>query len=76
MPARLAGLLLLAGIATAEAGPSIPSSESPGRERQRFQETPLDRFTQPPKGNEPLWSWECEPGKTKGKTKRAKKKGC
>ena len=76
MLARLAAILLLAGIAAAEAGPSIPSSELPGRERQRFLETPIDRFTQPPKGQAPLWSWDCEPGQAKSKKKRGRKKGC
>ena len=76
MLVRLAGILLVAGIAAAEAGSAIPSSELPGRERQRFLESPIDRFNQPPKGTVPLWSWDCEPGKAKGNKKRAKKKGC
>lgn len=74
---RLAGILLLAGVATAETAPNIPPSEMPGRERQRFLESPLDRFTQPQKKSQPPWRWDCEPGKAKGKNKRGKKnKGC
>ena len=39
---------LLAAITVgADAAPNIPSSELPGRERQRFQDSPIDRFTQP-----------------------------
>jgi hypothetical protein len=44
---RIAGLLLIAGVAAAEAAPNIPPGELPGRERQRFAPSPLDRFTDP-----------------------------
>ena len=67
---------LLGAIAGATAAPNIPSSELPGRERQRFQDSPIDRFTQPQQ-SEPLWRWDCEPPKNKkGKHSRAASKRC
>jgi hypothetical protein len=64
----------LAALATpADAAPNIPSSELPGRARQQFQESPIDRFTQPnARQQQPLWRWDCEPrrpqkGKSRGK---------
>jgi hypothetical protein len=70
-------MLLAAGCVLAEAAPNIPSSELPGRERQRFQESPIDRFTQPSQKTEPLWRWECDPAKTKSrKHKRSNSKRC
>jgi hypothetical protein len=74
-----AAALLAALAATANAAPNIPSSELPGRERQRFQESPIDRFTQPPQKTEPLWrwDWDCEPPKTKKrKHSRSNSKRC
>lgn len=53
--------------AGAVAAPNIPSSELPGRERQRFQESPIDRFTQPSQKTRPLWQWECDRPKAKGR---------
>jgi hypothetical protein len=58
--------------APADAAPNIPSSELPGRARQQFQESPIDRFTQPSTRQQPLWRWDCEPrrpqkGKSRGK---------
>jgi hypothetical protein len=73
---RIVTFFILAGIGLADAAPNIPSSELPGRERQRFLESPVDRFTQPPKRTEPLWQWDCEPGKTKGERKPKRRKGC
>jgi hypothetical protein len=43
----LAGLFLGLNIQVALAGPLIPSSEMPGRERERFTESPVERFMQP-----------------------------
>ena len=40
-------ILLIAGIAAAEAAPLVPSGDLPGRERYRFTPSPLDRFMQP-----------------------------
>jgi hypothetical protein len=67
---------LLVATAGVSAAPNIPSSELPGRERQRFQESPIDRFTQPQQ-SEPLWRWDCEPPKNKKrKHSRSASKRC
>ncbi len=69
---------LLAVLATgAMAAPNIPSSELPGRDRLRFQESPIDRFTQPGQKTTPLWQWDCDRPKAKGrKHSRANSKRC
>lgn len=57
-----AGLMML-GICVAAAAPNIPPSEMPGRERQRFLESPIDRFTDPlasPRNSEPIYRWRCD----------------
>jgi len=76
---RMAGLLLLAGVAVADAAPAIPPSELPGRERERFTPSPIDRFTDPlasPRSGERLWRWcdEEPPRRSKKKSKRSQ--GC
>jgi hypothetical protein len=44
----IAGLLLAADISVAAAAaPQIPSSALPGRERERFMESPVERFMRP-----------------------------
>jgi hypothetical protein len=58
---------LAAMSAGADAAPNIPSSELPGRARQQFQESPIDRFTQPSQKTAPLWQWECDRPKAKGR---------
>jgi hypothetical protein len=45
-PAAISGI--------ADAAPAIPSSELPGRARQQFQDSPIDRFTQPSRKGAPL----------------------
>jgi len=73
----VAGILLLAGLCAAAAAPAIPSSELPGRDRQRFLESPLDRFMQPSQKTEQLWRWQCDertPRRSKQRSKRGK--GC
>jgi hypothetical protein len=75
----LAAILLVAAATAASAAANIPSSELPGRDRQRFQEQPLDRFTQPgaPQRGQPLWRWDCEPKtKRKGKSRSKTKPRC
>ena len=72
----IAGILLVAGVASA--APNIPPGEMPGRERERFIPSPVDRFTDPfawPR-NEPLLRWcdDAAPRRVKKKSKRAK--GC
>ncbi len=75
MPAsryRTAALLLLIGVVAANAAPSIPPAEMPGRERERFIPSPVDRLTDPfawPRQAEPLYRWCDEKA-----TKRAKRK--
>jgi hypothetical protein len=72
----IAGFLLVAGIAAA--APNIPPGDLPGRERERFIPSPVDRFTDPfawPR-QEPLWRW-CDGGSTRrAKTKSRRTKGC
>jgi hypothetical protein len=43
----IAGLLLAADISIAAAAPQVPSSALPGRERDRFMESPVERFMRP-----------------------------
>ena len=73
-----ATLLLLAGVTLADAAPNIPSSELPGRDRQRFMESPIQRFTDPfaaPRNSEPLWQWDCDQNQ-RPKNKAKKKRPC
>jgi hypothetical protein len=39
--------LLVSGVALAQAQPRVPANELPGRERERFIESPLERFLKP-----------------------------
>ena len=74
-----AGLLLLAAIpAASSAAPAISGSELPGRDRLRFQESPVERFMQPTQQVEPLIRWQCDPDKPKAKKKqqRGKRTAC
>jgi hypothetical protein len=65
---RIAVASLLAAMAAgADAAPNIPSSELPGRARQQFQESPIDRFTQPNQKTTPLWQWQCDQPKGKNR---------
>jgi hypothetical protein len=63
----ISAFVLVAMSAGADAAPNIPSSELPGRARQQFQESPIDRFTQPTQKATPLWQWECDRPKAKGR---------
>jgi len=75
---RMATLLLLAGVTLADAAPNIPSSELPGRDRQRFMESPMQRFTDPlaaPRNAEPLWQWDCGDDR-RSKSRAKKRRGC
>ena len=72
-----AASLLAATAAAANAAPNIPSSELPGRARQQFQESPIDRFTQPSQKAQPLWQWECDRPKAKDrKQNRSNSRRC
>jgi hypothetical protein len=77
--ASMASLLLIAGtiagLAAVNAAPNIPPGEMPGRERERFTPSPVDRFTDPsasPRQAEPLYRWcdEKPPKRTKRKQGR------
>jgi hypothetical protein len=70
---RLVGILLIAGVAVANAAPNIPPNEMPGRERERFTPSPVDRFTDPLASQEPLWQWRCEPRKPRRSPKQRPK---
>ena len=77
MRLSLAAIILLTAITAAAAAAKIPSSELPGRERERFLESPVDRFTQPKQKAKPLWRWDCEQPKTqKGKRGATRSKRC
>jgi hypothetical protein len=74
---RIAGFLLAVCTTAASAAPNIPSSELPGRDRQRFMDSPIQRFTDPlatPRNTEPLWRWDCD-GQARPKN-RKQKRGC
>jgi hypothetical protein len=77
----IVGLLLAAGISVAAAAPPIPSSVMPGRERERFIESPVERFMRPgpflPQVIEPAANSQCtirKPGHSK--VRSAKRKIC
>jgi hypothetical protein len=77
-PSVFAGALLVAVLSTAQAAPNIPPSEMPGRDRYRFQESPLDRFTDPtvkPR-SEPLWQWRCHQRSTSHYRRARKNQRC
>jgi len=76
------GLVLAAGICVAAAAPVLPSSELPGRERDRFTDSPVERFMrpgpyQPPRVFEPTTAPPCDAHKPPhSKIRSAKRKAC
>ena len=78
----IVGLLLAAGISVAAAAPLIPSSELPGRERDRFTDSPVERFMRPgPYGSPPVITPSTEPAcnarkPRQAKSRSAKRKNC
>ena len=87
--APLASLLLIAstiaGMVVASAAPNTPPGERPGRERERFVPSPVDRFIGPfvtgpfasPRQAEPLYRWCDEKPPRRTKRKQAKRDpGC
>jgi hypothetical protein len=82
LPHAIAALLLVAGIATAAAAPPVPSSVMPGRERDRFTDSPVERFMQPgPYQSPPVLAPAAEPacGGRKagsGKSRSKNRKNC
>ena len=78
---RIAAILLLAGMSVAAAAPNIPPSELPGRERERFRESPLDRFTQPNPPTAPLYELpnarrDCQSRPARRSKQRTQRKRC
>jgi hypothetical protein len=71
---RVAFAVLIAGASAAAAAPLVPPSEQPGRERYRFEPSPLDRFMQPQAPAEPLIRWQCHDPAT-SRTKPRSKRG-
>jgi hypothetical protein len=82
--APMGSLLLIAGtivgLAVANAAPNIPQGEMPGRERERFLPSPVERFTAPsasPRQAEPLYRRCDEKPPKRAKRKQAKRDpGC
>jgi hypothetical protein len=78
----IAGLLLAAGLSVAAAAPLVPSSELPGRERDRFTDSPVERFMrpgpfEPPQVIEPAAEPHCDLAKPRhSKSRSARRKGC
>jgi hypothetical protein len=75
------GLLLAAGISVAAAAPPIPSSAMPGRERDRFTDSPVERFMRPGPYQTPPVIESTEPGcvvhqPRHSKTRASKRKSC
>ena len=65
---RIAALVLLAGTSAAAAAPLlVPPSDQAGRERYRFEPSPLDRFMQPRAPAKPLLRWDCDERTWRGK---------
>jgi hypothetical protein len=64
---RIAIILLIVGIAEVDAAPLVPPSDQAGRERYRFEPSPLDRFFQPRAPAKPLLRWDCDGRMWRGK---------
>lgn len=75
----IAGLLIAASLGVAAAAPQVPSSVMPGRERDRFTESPVERFMRPGPVEPPRVLGPAEAGCTKSrhaKPRSSKRKGC
>jgi hypothetical protein len=78
----IVGGLLAAGISVAAAAPLVPSSELPGRERDRFTDQPVERFMRPgpyqaPPVIGPATVPQCDVHKPhRSKARSASRKGC
>jgi hypothetical protein len=53
-------LLLVVGVTAADTAPLVSPGNLPGRERYRFEPSPLDRFMQPGRPARPLLRWDCD----------------
>jgi hypothetical protein len=81
LPHGIAGLLLAAGMSVAVAAPLVPSSVLPGRERDRFTDSPVERFMrpgpfEPPQVVGPAAEPRCGVGKPRPAKSRSARKGC
>jgi hypothetical protein len=56
----IAVILLLVLTSATYAAPLVPPSDQPGRERYRFEPSPLDRFIGPRPPVKPLLRWDCD----------------
>ena len=75
--ARLVVLAALAGGSAAVAAPNVPPSAEPGRERERFTPSPLDRFMQPSVPAEPLIRFDChDPATSRSRPRDRRNRRC
>jgi hypothetical protein len=77
----IAGLLLAAGLCGAAAAPLVPSSEMPGRERDRFTDSPVERFMragpfEPPQVIAPTGKPPCDAGKPRHSKSQPARRKC
>jgi hypothetical protein len=78
----IVGFLLAAGVSVAAAAPLVPSSELPGRERDRFTDQPVERFMRPgpyqtPQVIGPASEPQCDVRKPRhSKSRSAGRKSC
>ncbi len=73
---RVFAILLLAG-ASAAAAQLVPPSDQAGRERYRFEPSPLDRFMQPAAPVKPLLRWDCgQSGSARAKPRFRRNPNC
>ena len=73
----IAVLVLLAGASAAAAAPLVPPSDQAGRERYRFEPSPLDRFMQPrAPAKPPLLRWDCDDRAWHGKPRSRRNQNC
>jgi hypothetical protein len=55
----------------------VPPSDQPGRERYRFEPSPLDRFIEPRPPAKPLLRWDCdERGARRAKPRSRRNPNC
>jgi hypothetical protein len=72
---------MMAGMCVAIAAPNVtpgvPPSDQPGRERERFTPSPLDRFMQPSGPVEPLIRYDChDPATSRAKPRSRQRARC
>ncbi len=70
-------LLVSASASAAAAAQLVPPRDQAGRERYRFEPSPLDRFMQPTPPVKPLLRWDCEqPGSSRAKPRFRRNPNC